>query len=387
VMINIKPAGKKDLKKVVKLSESVFKSSFMRQLTMKEGSFKPSNVRLLFEGGKLASSVTVIPRKMYFDGLILPLAGIGGVATDPECRGKGYAGMLMKDAVNHMKRKGYALSILYPFMSSYYEQFGYRDILIPFKVIRQAKSHKLKVKYEIKNVIENELIKLKKIYDGFSRDKTGQVKRPLKYWKDVFKFRKEIRILGAYRDGKLVAYMLYGSIYKSWIKPAHAFKIYEFACEKNCKDLVHALAAATLKEARKAGFRKVFYDDAAGLEGLGGDTPLKNEKEEYCNIKYTKMYRICDFRKLMALLGVLFDRRLKKAGEKEGWKEYIGIKRVESDFQGSVTINLVKEKKLIVLDEGKFIEMALGLKNYGKERVLKLLFPVLKPVYWDFDYL
>lgn len=118
-MIKIRPARSGDLKDAVKLSEAVFKSSFLKDLNMRESSFKPSNIRLLFEGGRLASSVAVIPRDMYMNGAFLKMAGIGGVATYPEFRGKGYANLLMKDAVSFMEKQGYGLSTLYLFNEKY----------------------------------------------------------------------------------------------------------------------------------------------------------------------------------------------------------------------------------------------------------------------------
>ena len=67
-MITIRPATESDLQDVCRLTETVFNSSFMKDLRLKETGLKPENVRLLFEDNTLASAVHVMPRKMLLDG-------------------------------------------------------------------------------------------------------------------------------------------------------------------------------------------------------------------------------------------------------------------------------------------------------------------------------
>ena len=103
-MYLIRVATAKDMQNVEKMTELVFNGTFVRDVIEKEEEFE--NARLLFdESGKLASTVFIIPRKMYFEGKILELDGIGGVAANTAFRGKGYANFLMQDAILNMKKK------------------------------------------------------------------------------------------------------------------------------------------------------------------------------------------------------------------------------------------------------------------------------------------
>ncbi|MFR9602549.1 MAG: GNAT family N-acetyltransferase [Rikenellaceae bacterium] len=57
------------------------------------------------------------------------IAYIYGVATHPECRGKGYASMLMKAAMKKIEEEGFIAAILIPseeWLIDYYAKFGFR---------------------------------------------------------------------------------------------------------------------------------------------------------------------------------------------------------------------------------------------------------------------
>lgn len=73
----------------------------------------------------MMSTFTVIPYQVYFDGHVLPMAGIGGVATLPEYRRQGGIRACFEKALPDMYERGMALSYLYPFSTVFYRKFGY----------------------------------------------------------------------------------------------------------------------------------------------------------------------------------------------------------------------------------------------------------------------
>ncbi len=378
-------ADNSTLNDAIKLSEDVFKSKFMSGLTLKEDGFKPSNVRLLYHGAKLASSITVIPREMYFDGVFMPLAGIGGVATSPECRGKGYANSLMKDAIKYMAEEGYGLSVLYPFKADYYARFGYREILTPHKIINKEMAAD-PGEYVIKNVSARDFAALNNIYERFSAGKTGMVRRNLNYWRNTTGFRKgEYRITGAFYKNKLSAYAVISPLQKAWTENPCAMKLIEFGCLFGHESASKALLNAALTAARENGFNAIFYDDCRAMEAFPGRKPDAAQTKQYKNLKQIKMFRICNFKVFMKILSELFAGRMRKAGAKGAWNDYLAISRDVRELQPVVTVRLIKEKKIMRFDEGDFLKLALGYKA-GKG-VLKFFFPALRPVFWDFDYL
>jgi predicted acetyltransferase len=79
----------------------------------------------LFEDGQLRSVMISHKQQMYLDGALVPVAGIGSVATYPEHRRKGYVRELFSVLFPHMRESGQAFSMLFPFSYPYYRSFGY----------------------------------------------------------------------------------------------------------------------------------------------------------------------------------------------------------------------------------------------------------------------
>jgi len=78
-----------------------------------------------YEDGRIASRMGAIPYSMRFDGHIVPMTGIGGVATLPEYRGRGHVRALMEKMQAHAREQGHVFSCLFPFNHAFYQKFGY----------------------------------------------------------------------------------------------------------------------------------------------------------------------------------------------------------------------------------------------------------------------
>jgi len=83
------------------------------------------NIRVLREDGRPVAALIQIPMAQFFGGRSVPMVGIAGVACPPELRGSGAATDLMKRNVRELRRRGVALSGLYPAVQSLYQRAGY----------------------------------------------------------------------------------------------------------------------------------------------------------------------------------------------------------------------------------------------------------------------
>lgn len=83
------------------------------------------NTRAIFEGKRLVSMLQIIPYEVWLGGKVVPMGGIGGVATWADRQGKGYAGALMLDSLNQLRERKLWVSVLYPFSFRYYRKFGW----------------------------------------------------------------------------------------------------------------------------------------------------------------------------------------------------------------------------------------------------------------------
>lgn len=71
------------------------------------------------------AQVVVLPMSMNVRGVVMPMGGIGGVATMPAGRRSGHIRALMNRSIEVMREDGQPASALYPFKESFYERFGY----------------------------------------------------------------------------------------------------------------------------------------------------------------------------------------------------------------------------------------------------------------------
>lgn len=83
------------------------------------------NTRAIFEGKRLVSMLQIIPYQVWLGGKVVPMGGIGGVATWADRQGRGYASQLMLDSLHVMRQRKLWVSVLYPFSFQYYNKFGW----------------------------------------------------------------------------------------------------------------------------------------------------------------------------------------------------------------------------------------------------------------------
>ncbi|WP_328422462.1 GNAT family N-acetyltransferase [Micromonospora sp. NBC_00389] len=77
------------------------------------------------EGGSTLAAASAIPMRQNLRGVVLPMAGVAGVATHPLARRQGHVRTLLHQLLDEMRDEGHPLSALYPFRPSFYARFGY----------------------------------------------------------------------------------------------------------------------------------------------------------------------------------------------------------------------------------------------------------------------
>jgi predicted N-acetyltransferase YhbS len=98
-----------------------------------------SSFIVLEENGRIVSHVGLFPLELFSLGTRIKIGGIGGVATLPEERKKGYMSMLLKHVGNLMKQKGLPLSVLWGDRQRYYP-FGWDIAGLKYSLTITARS-------------------------------------------------------------------------------------------------------------------------------------------------------------------------------------------------------------------------------------------------------
>jgi hypothetical protein len=81
------------------------------------------------DSGRTVATASAIPMRQHVRGLVLPMAGVAGVASDPLARRRGHVRTLMTELLGEMRDTGHVVSALYPFRTSFYEKFGYAGLV------------------------------------------------------------------------------------------------------------------------------------------------------------------------------------------------------------------------------------------------------------------
>jgi len=87
------------------------------------GDFEHTRVGVL--GGKIVSTVQIFRYAMRLDGAVFDAGAIAHVATWPDIKGATYAGRVLRDAIDVMKRDAMVVTILVTDIPRYYNRYGW----------------------------------------------------------------------------------------------------------------------------------------------------------------------------------------------------------------------------------------------------------------------
>jgi predicted acetyltransferase len=85
-------------------------------------------------GDKLVSQIGIVDRTVQVGGQSLSIAGIGGVATHPQFRRRGFTGVLLQTALKQMRQRGssdtydFAMLFCYDPMIPFYTKRGFTQV-------------------------------------------------------------------------------------------------------------------------------------------------------------------------------------------------------------------------------------------------------------------
>jgi len=78
-----------------------------------------------FVGGEMVAGLSVMYYRIRLAGKVLPMGGVGGVATQPEHRHRHHVARLLDLALRRMRERDIPVSMLYPFKYAFYRKYGW----------------------------------------------------------------------------------------------------------------------------------------------------------------------------------------------------------------------------------------------------------------------
>ena len=157
-----------------------------RQYMVGDPLYRRDQSRVVVDDGRVVATLRVWDKRLRVGSLPLRMGGIGNVCTHPEARGKGYATLMMEDAVRYMTEAGYPISCLFSDVGNrFYHRFGYRSV--PFHGFRMSQwkfSGDVGSGWEVTPFDEErDLDDTAALYEKCNRERSGSIVRDEAYWK------------------------------------------------------------------------------------------------------------------------------------------------------------------------------------------------------------
>lgn len=185
---------------------------YFKPFVEKNPFYKNENFFIVKYNERIVSSIQVFLLDVYFKNKKLLIGGIGQVATLPEFRGKGLAGVLLKEAIKYMKKSNVDYSLLFAGPVPLYEKYGWKEIPVK-SFVADVKQKKLSVDsgtFKIKKYNNSLRYDLFYIHNQFIRNFNSCVVRNPLYWDSYFwQFKaKDTKIYLLQKNNKSVAYIV-----------------------------------------------------------------------------------------------------------------------------------------------------------------------------------
>lgn len=162
------------------------------------------------QDGQLTSMVVDTHFNVYFQGQVVPMSGIGYVASYPEYRGNGGASQLITESLKENYRNKTIFSYLAPFSYGFYGQFGYQ-YLFNQKQYEIAATDFPKGKQT--DLLAKRLSFIQAKADlaivHQQADNNGSLYRSAFEWDYYFSFKKQPHFAVFYEDGLPKGYLIY----------------------------------------------------------------------------------------------------------------------------------------------------------------------------------
>lgn len=138
------------------------------------------------EDDNLAAKLHIMPLTIFMKDAEWKMGGIAGVASYPEFRRNGYVNALIIESLKHMRNSNMIVSLLHPFDISFYRKYGW-EVLSEQKKLTFEKANlkflETQTGFIKRYSRESHNEEIEMIYQQFSTQHTGMLKRDTNWWK------------------------------------------------------------------------------------------------------------------------------------------------------------------------------------------------------------
>ena len=249
-----------------------------RQYVRTDPSYRYDQSRVLVVNGEIVSTLRVWEREMRIGSTSVPMGGIGGVGTDPDHQGAGYATALMKDTITYMRAVGYDVGVLFSAIPcGFYRKLGWASVpLAGFQVTRRRNIGFAETEWHVERFDEErDLEAAITLYDRHNVQQSGSLVRVRSYWESGPARLREIFPTVVARQGDR-----FGG-YLNFQVGEKSVNILEVAYDRTQPQALTALVSHLLQVCEREGVEELHGDIPHRhpmvdllVEGTAGDTFL-----------------------------------------------------------------------------------------------------------------
>ena len=194
---------------VLDLLEAAFEERevFERYLDF-DPAYRPTDFVLAVDGQRPVSCVQIFAKRIRLRGRVVPLGGIGSVATHPDYRRRGLAHELLRRCEQRMRERGMVIGLLFSGLHAFYGQLGWVSIPARQLAVRRRDELGASVRVSLRSFAPSDLDEVRALYDEYSGRFDGTVVRDLDYWDGQLRYAgapgEDFRV--ALRGGRIAAY-------------------------------------------------------------------------------------------------------------------------------------------------------------------------------------
>ena len=241
-------------------------------------SYRYDQSRVVVLNRQIVSTLRVWEREMRIGSTAVPMGGIGGVGTDLDHQGAGYATALMKDTITYMRTVGYDVGVLFSAIPcAFYRKLGWASVpLAGFRVTRRRNIGLEETGWQVEPFDEGrDLEESITLYDNHNAQQSGSLVRTQSYWESgPARLREILPTIVARRENCLGGYLNFQVSEKS-------VNILEVAYDRTQPQALTALVDYLLQVCEREGVEELHGDIPHRhpmvdllVEGTAGDTFL-----------------------------------------------------------------------------------------------------------------
>jgi len=387
-----------DRREALELSVGVFSGFWEGVEREGRGSSKLPNemIRVCRKEGRIITHVALIDKKMRVGSSVVKVCGVGGVSTHPKHRHEGCALAVMRDAIEFMKKKGYAVSMLFSGAHELYRKCGYEGAVPEFRAeIRVGRAKKAGGDGSTRKARLSDISAMSRLYELCNRNRTGSMLRPLKDWQISLKHGTWLL---AEKDGRPVAY---ARCHKRWSRGG---KLRVDDCAAENGSAARSLIAALGRRAAREDF------DVLDIMGPPDHPVIREAVVRGGNFNWARgeyqMMRIIDLGRLLSGIVRELEQRLRTSELAQSnlnltFQTDIGSARLDID-SGTVAVSSAPKGKrqggVVKIPQKFLMQLVMGYRPVAEvaeedgvgmpkasRRPLEVLFPVGYSHVWHVD--